>query len=97
MCIKKQDNANNCNNKKIVEELFEFYEEELYRNTNENREYLNKISNIEPPFYESLNDNQKQQFEEIMELKGLNEGETDKRFFVFGFNLAMRLMIESKN
>ena len=97
MCTKKQENSTNYNNKKAIEEVFEFYEEELYRHTDENREYLKKISKIEKTFYESLNDNQKQEFEEMMELKGLNEGETDKRFFVFGFNLAMRLMIESKN
>ena len=82
MCTKKQENSTNYNNKKAIEEVFEFYEEELYIHTDENREYLKKISKIEKPFYESLNDNQKQEFEEMMELKGLNEGETDKRFFV---------------
>ena len=57
----------NCNNKKRIEELFNFYEEELYRNTDENRELVNKILEIEEPFYESLNEIQKKQFEELNE------------------------------
>lgn len=68
MCIKKH----NFNNKRRIEELFNFYEEELYRNTDENRELVSKILKVEEPFYENLNDIQKKQFEELTELQALN-------------------------
>ena len=94
MCIK--NHQSNCNNKRRIEELFNFYEEELYRSTDENRELVNKILKIEEPFYESLNNNQKKQFEELTELQALNGAVTDKNVFVFAFNLAVGLILESK-
>lgn len=90
MCIK--NHQSNCNNKRRIEELFNFYEEELYRNTNENRELVNKILKIEEPFYENLNDIQKKQFEELAELQALNGAVTDKNVFVFSFKLAIELI-----
>lgn len=90
MCIK--NHQSNCNNKRRIEELFNFYEEELYRSTDENRELVNKILKIEEPFYESLNDNQKKQFEELTKLQALNVAVTDKNIFVFGFKLAIEIV-----
>lgn len=89
MCIKNHEF--NCNNKSRIEELFNFYEEELYRNTDENREFVNKILSVEEPFYESLNDIQKEQFEELTELQALNGSVTDKNVFAFAFKLAVSL------
>ena len=94
MCIK--NHQFNCNNKRRIEELFNFYEGELYSNTDENRELVNKILKIEEPFYESLNDIQKKQFEELTELQALNGAVTDKNVFVCAFNLAVGLILESK-
>lgn len=37
MCIKINDI--NCNSKETIEELFNFYDEDLYRNTEENKEF----------------------------------------------------------
>ena len=90
MCIK--NHQSNCNNKRRIEELFNFYEEELYRSTDENRELVNKILKIEEPFYESLNNNQKKQFEELTELQALNGAVTDKNIFKFAFGLAINLV-----
>lgn len=90
MCIK--NHQSNCNNHKRIEELFNFYEEELYRNTDENRELVSKILEVEEPFYESLNDIQKKQFEEITELQALNGAVTDKNVFKFAFRLAINLV-----
>ena len=92
MCIK--NHQSNCNNRRI-EELFNFYEEELYSNTDENRELVNKILKIEEPFYESLNDIQKKQFEELTELQALNGAVTDKNVFTYGFKLATSLILET--
>lgn len=89
MCIKSHQS--NCNNNKRIEELFNFYEEELYSNTDENREFINKILAVEEPFYESLNDIQKKQFEELTELQALNGAVTDRNVFAFGFKLATNL------
>ena len=44
MCIKINDI--NCNNKETIEELFNFYDEDLYRNTEENKEFVDKISKL---------------------------------------------------
>lgn len=94
MCIK--NHQSNCNNKKRIEELFNFYEEELYSNTDENRKLVSKILKVENPFYESLNDKQKKQFEELTELQALNGEVTDKNIFAFSFKLAISLILESK-
>lgn len=95
MCIKNHEF--NCNNKRRIEELFNFYEEELYSNTDENRELVSKILDVEEPFYESLNDIQKKQFEEFTELQALNGAVTDKNVFEFGFKLAIQLLLECKD
>ena len=92
MCIKKND----INTKETIEELFNFYDEDLYRNTEENKEFVAKISKLEEPFYESLNDNQKKEFEELIELHALNGAVTDKRIFACAFSLAINLILESK-
>lgn len=94
MCIK--NHQFNCNNKRRIEELFNFYEEELYSNTDENRELVSKILEVEEPFYESLNDIQKKQFEELTELQALNGAVTDRNVFAFGFKLATNLLMETK-
>lgn len=93
MCIR--NHQFNCNNKKRIEELFNFYEEELYSNTDENREFVNKILAVEEPFYESLNVIQKKQFEELTELQALNGAVTDKNVFTYGFKLATSLILET--
>ena len=92
MCIKKND----INTKETIEQLFNFYDEDLYRNTEENKEFVDKISKLEEPFYESLNDNQKTEFEELIKLHALNGAVTDKRIFIFAFSLAINLILESK-
>ena len=69
MCIDKDIN---CTNKKQILQLFDFYEEELYTNTDENRRLMEDILNIEKPFYEKLTADQRKQYEEITDLKALN-------------------------
>ena len=48
------------------------------------------------PYKVLLNDIQKKQFEELAELQALNGAVTDKNVFVFAFNLAVGLILESK-
>lgn len=96
MCIKKLDQNINYNTKETIEKLFNFYEDELYEDTNENKVYLDKIIKIEKLFYESMTDKQKKQFEEIIELHSLNGAVTDKNIFVFAFSLAINLILESR-
>lgn len=96
MCIKNQDyNISYCT-KKTIEKLFNFYEDELYEDTNENKYYLDQIIKIEKNFYESMTDKQKEQFEKIIELHSLNGAIKDKNIFVFAFRLAINLILESK-
>ena len=96
MCIKNQDHNINYCTKETIEKLFNFYEDELYEDTNENKIYLDKIIKIEKPFYESMTAEQKKQFEKIIELHSLNGAVTDKNIFVFAFRLAINLILESK-
>lgn len=96
MCIKKQLCEEDYSDKVRIAELFEFYNEELYENTEENRKINAKITKIEKPFYESLTNIQKQQFEEVIELHSLNSSVTDKKIFIFAFRLAISLILESK-
>lgn len=79
-------------NKKAIEELFEFYEEDLYVNSKENKQYTDKIIVIREKLYNSLTDEQKTEYEQLVELNGMNEGITSKRIFVFAFRLAVKLI-----
>ena len=79
-------------NKKATEELFEFYEEDLYVNSKENKQYVDKIMVIREKLYNSLTDEQKTEYEQLVELNGMNEGITSKRIFVFAFRLAVKLI-----
>ena len=47
MCIKNQDHNINYCTKKTIEKLFNFYEDELYEDTNENKDYLDQIIKIQ--------------------------------------------------
>lgn len=93
MCIDKDINYTN---KEKLLQLFDFYEEELYPNTDENNKLMKDILNIEKPFYENLTDKQKKQYEKITDLKDLNSIVTDKQIFIFGFSLAFKLISELK-
>lgn len=79
-------------NKKAIEELFEFYEDDLYVNSKENKQYVDKIKVIREKLYNSLTDEQKTEYEQLVELNGMNEGITSKRIFVFAFRLAVKLI-----
>ena len=96
MCIKKSISDNiDLNNKNTILELYNFYEEELNISSEENKKYVKQILEIEEPFYESLSDIQKKQFEDLMELKGLNVGVTDEKIFTFAFSLAINFVVDS--
>lgn len=90
MCIDKDIN---CTNKKQILQLFDFYEEELYTNTDENRRLMEDILNIEKPFYENLTADQRKQYEEITDLKALNSVVIDRKIFTFAFKLAINLIL----
>lgn len=97
MCVKREiKNIPDYSNKKTILEIFEFYEDKVYENTKENLEYINQINPLEKKLYDSLNDNQKLEYEKLMELKELNGGITTKNSFVFAFCLAVKLFLESK-
>lgn len=94
MCIAKDINYTN---KEQIQQLFDFYEEELYTNSDENRRLMKDILNIEKTFYENLTADQKKQYEEISDLKVLNSVATDRKIFVFAFSLAVNLISECKS
>ena len=96
MNIKKQFDEEDYSDKGRIAELYEFYNEEIYKNSKENEEMMSKIFKVEKPFYNSLTDKQKNEFEKLAELYALNGSITDKRIFVFAFRLAVRLIFEGK-
>lgn len=51
---------------------------------------------MEEPFYEGLSDNQKKEFEKLIELHALNGAVTDKMIFTFAFSLAIKLILKCK-
>jgi hypothetical protein len=89
MCIAKDINYTN---KEQILQLFDFYEEELYTNSDENQKLMKDILNIEKPFYENLTADQRKQYEEITDLKALNSVVTDRKIFIFAFKLAISLL-----
>lgn len=82
-------------NKKELTKLYELYEEELYQNTEINTELTRKTIKEEEKFFETLTNEQKNEFNRLCELKTLNGAETDKNIFVYTFCLAARLIFES--
>ena len=94
MCISKDINYTN---KEQIQQLFDFYEEELYTNSDENRRLMKDILNVEKLFYENLTADQRKQYEEITDLKALNSVATDRKIFVFAFSLAVNLISECKS
>ena len=90
MCIDKNINYTD---KETTLQLFNFYEEELYTNTDENRKLMKDILNIEKPFYENLTADQRKQYEEITDLKALNSVATDRKIFIFAFKTAINLIL----
>lgn len=84
-------------NNKTIEELYCFYEDELHASTDKNKELTDKMLKIEEPFYDSLTEKQKLQFEQIMELEAENDCVTDERIFTFAFKLATKLILEGMN
>lgn len=93
MCTKNPDNYRT---KETIENLFKFYEDEIYEDTKENKDYLDQIIKIEKPLYKSMTAEQKGQFEKIIELHSLNEIVKNKNIFVFAFRLAINLILESR-
>lgn len=96
MCIKEQFEKEDYSNKGRIEELYEFYNEDIYKNSEENRKIIDKILKIEDQFYNSLTEKQQKEFEKLIELHSLNSSITDKRIFIFAFRLAVRLILEGK-
>ena len=96
MSIRNPDHNINYGTKETIEQLFNYYEEDLYKNTNDNKVYLDKIIKIEKPFYKSMTAEQKKQFEKIIELHSLNGDITDKNIFIFAFSLAINLILDSR-
>ena len=92
MCIDKDINYTD---KETILQLFNFYEEELYTNTDENRRLMKDILSKEKPFYENLTEDQRKQYEEITDLRVLNSVATDRKIFIFAFKLATQLLLES--
>lgn len=90
MCIDKNINYTD---QETILQLFNFYEEELYTNTDENRRLMEDILNIEKPFYENLTAVQRKQYEEITDLRALNSVATDRKIFIFAFKLAINLIL----
>ena len=97
MCIKSLNRKDiDLNNRNTILELFDFYEEELYKNTDENIKLMKDILKIENPFYENLTSEQRKQYEELTDLRELNSIVTDRKIFVFAFSLGINLISESK-
>lgn len=97
MCIKSLNRKDiDLNSRNTILELFDFYEEELYKNSDENIKLMKDILNIEKTFYKNLSETQQKQYEEITDLRELNSIATDRKIFVFAFSLAVNLISECK-
>ena len=55
--------------KNTIEQLFNMFETEIYEYTETNKDLLSKIVNLEKNFYSKLNEEQKQDYEKINDLK----------------------------
>ena len=86
-----------CSNNKTLTELYALYEDKLYEYTDTNKRIARKILKTEDEFYNTLTDAQKEQFEQICNLKNENYAETGKNIFMHAFCLATNLMIETQN
>lgn len=97
MSLKKVINADEKEeNKKELERLFEKYEADIYieTETKESKETLTKILDLEEKFYNRLSKEEQKEFDKISNLKREYEDEINKNIFIYGYKLAMRLMLE---
>ncbi len=92
MCFKKGNSK-----EKALNELFEKYEEEIYSSseTKESKKMITEILKLQDSFYKGLNEEQKKKFDKIDKLQLDYDGETKKNIFIYGFKLAIKLMLES--
>ena len=87
----------NLENKQEIVKLFYLYGEDLYENTEKNDKLLQKILKKEERLFDSLTEEQKEQFNEINDLRAKDFEESDKNISVFAFTLAVRLIMECLN
>ena len=81
--------------KETIEQLFAFYEEQIYENADINKKLLEEIIKQEEIFTKDLTIEQQRNFDKLCELKDENSADTEKRIFLYGFSLATKLLVES--
>lgn len=76
--------------------LFEKYEEDIYveTETEETRAKINELLEAEEKFYESLCEEKKKEWKRIDDLKLKYDKALNKNIFIYGFRLAVKLILE---
>lgn len=97
MCFKKGRKEIKYKNNGTLSQLFEQYEEEVYNSaeTEKSRETIKKATQLQDKFYKSLNREQQQEFDKIDKLQLDYNYEIEKGIFVYGYKLAINMIIES--
>lgn len=83
--------------KKELLKMFEFYMDEIYEMTEEQRDIGHKIVEIEDELYKGLTEKQKEQIEEIFDLEHERQNEVHEHIFIYAFSLGIGLLLEGMN
>lgn len=80
--------------KKEIEKLFDYYEEELYNDVEKREENIVAIITKEEELSKTLTEAQKKKFEELSDLNINRNYDINKKIFVWAYSLGVRTIIE---
>lgn len=82
-------------NKKTLEKLFEYCEEDMYDSIETEDEINVATIATAEEFYEMLTEEQKKKFEELCDLNMTRNYNIHKSIFIWTYSLAVKTLIES--
>ena len=82
------------NDKQTILKLYEFYRDYLRENTEEYTEILQQLNTQRHELDKIITEEQKNSIDKFAELYGMLSGEENKLYFMGGFSLATKLIVE---
>lgn len=85
---------NNLKDKKTILKMFEFYRNYLGETTDEYKEMLKNFNLMKENFTNALIEEQKEELDKLFEYSGMITSEENKEYFIGGYSLATKLIVE---
>lgn len=89
-----EDKAIDFNKLKFLNVLFEHFAEELYSPSSKHIVLRKKYINVTDKFRETLTDEQKEVYEELLDINNEMNVEIEQQLYIFGFIIGCKLKME---